>query len=193
VPAAHPPTDLFLARPGTYKPRFDTKTRYRPRIHRLPYAIPAFQYFDPAGYSPADVEGTNGLAEGAAVPGYLRLNVQPPTAQVYVDEFFVGSADEVDVAYPLEPGPHRVELKADGFETTTFDVRIRPNDTVTFTRDLRRQEIFAGGEAAPSAAPRPAAPRTLYVIPRCYAGDRPPVASQLPAGCQVADVRTIAP
>jgi hypothetical protein len=46
-------------------------------------------------------------------------------------------------------------------------------------------------DAAPSAAPAALAPVTLYVIPGCYAGDRPPVDGILPAGCDVAKMRTV--
>jgi hypothetical protein len=43
-------------------------------------------------------------------------------------------------------------------------------------------------------APRtvtPAKPVTLYVIPGCYAGDRPPAEGMLPAGCDVATMRAV--
>ena len=36
-----------------------------------------------------------------------------------------------------------------------------------------------------------AAPKTLYVVPRCYAGDKPPDPARLPAGCNAADVRVL--
>jgi len=44
------------------------------------------------------------------------------------------------------------------------------------------------------ALPPPAlvtARRTIYVIPRCYMGDRPPEPSRLPAGCDVRDVKLL--
>jgi hypothetical protein len=44
--------------------------------------------------------------------------------------------------------------------------------------------------AASSAAP-PLAPVTLYVIPGCYAGDRPPADGMLPAGCDVSKMRSV--
>ena len=54
------------------------------------------------------------------------------------------------------------------------------------------------GAAAPAAAPPapeativPALPKTLYVIPRCYAGDKKPDADQLRPGCALADLRVI--
>ncbi len=39
----------------------------------------------------------------------------------------------------------------------------------------------------------PGVPKTFYVIPRCYAGDIPPRADQLPPGCDVESVRTVPP
>jgi hypothetical protein len=45
-----------------------------------------------------------------------------------------------------------------------------------------------------TAVPAPAGhTRTLYVIPGCYAGDKPPRAEQLRAGCSLRNVRTISP
>jgi hypothetical protein len=37
------------------------------------------------------------------------------------------------------------------------------------------------------------APKTFYVIPRCYAGDTPPRADELPAACDLNDVRVVPP
>jgi hypothetical protein len=60
--------------------------------------------------------------------------------------------------------------------------------------------------AAPPASPAPATPlpaatpaspagprKPLYVIPLCYAGDKPPRPDQLRPGCRLADLRTISP
>ncbi len=41
--------------------------------------------------------------------------------------------------------------------------------------------------------PAPGVPKTFYVIPRCYAGDRPPERATLAPGCDIARLRTIPP
>ena len=59
---------------------------------------------------------------------------------------------------------------------------------------LRRSEPPAPPAAAP-VAPTPMPPvtpgprKTFYVIPGCYAGDRPPHADRLPPGCDVSKTR----
>jgi hypothetical protein len=122
--------------------------------------------------------------------GYLRLDVHPGNAQVYIDGYYVGTVDDFNGPGPgraVDARPHRVEIRAAGFETLTFDVRVAPNETIAYRRDLARS---AGTpDTAFAAAPR-AAPKTLYVIPRCYAGDTPPRADQLPPGCDAGNVRT---
>jgi hypothetical protein len=45
----------------------------------------------------------------------------------------------------------------------------------------------------PAAAPAPGPRKPLYVIPLCYAGDKPPRPDQLRPGCRLADLRTISP
>jgi len=120
--------------------------------------------------------------------GYLRIDVEPDTAQVYVDNFYVGTvADFRRGGQVFDVGPHRVEIRADGYEPQSVELRIRANDTLTYRGTLTKREQRA---ALRSPA---AAPKTFYVIPRCYAGDSKPRADQLPPGCRTANVRTIPP
>lgn len=189
-----PPGDLFLADVHTYAPRYDRRTHAHPPVFAQPYGyfftgyVPAV----PAITAPRDQR----IRQHAPPPGFLRLQVQPLTAQVYVDGFFVGAVEDFRWSpHALAPGAHRVELQADGFGARSFEVRIRPGETVTYTRDLRRLEepVERGGTAPVTIVAQQPPAKTIYVIPRCYAGDRPPVASQLPEGCAMAALRVIPP
>ena len=73
--------------------------------------------------------------------GNLKLKVKPRSAKVYVDGFFVGLVDEFDGAFQklaLNGGRHKVEVRAEGYETAEFDVLITPDQTVTFQGELKR-------------------------------------------------------
>ena len=46
-----------------------------------------------------------------------------------------GRVDEFDGVFQrlrLEPGPHRIEISADGYETADFEVRVLPDRTTTY-------------------------------------------------------------
>lgn len=190
-PPTAPGADLFRAGPDTFAPGFDRPARpFRHLYHfGMGYGYMSGFYFPTlpmpaAEYPPAQRPDVEPL-------GYLRLEVRPGTAQVYVDGFYVGTVDDFNRSGPgrfLEAGPHRVEIRADGFDTITFDVRIVPNETITYRSDLAKSD-----DTPQAALPAPvrAAPKTLYVIPRCYAGDTPPRAEQLPPGCDPGKVRTV--
>jgi hypothetical protein len=183
--------DLFRAGPRTYAPRFHRRNRDFPYGSVVPFGIGASYYYPyfPAA-EPADIEPAPLVEE---TPGFLRLVIQPETAQVFIDGYFVGGADDFGTArLPIASGLHRVEIRAAGYETMAFDVRIRPYETATFTHALERVEPVVAATPVTTVA-RAATPKTLYVIPRCYAGDKRPVASQLPAGCNVRALRTIPP
>ena len=67
--------------------------------------------------------------------GQLRLKVKPRDAEVRVDGYFVGKVDEYDGIFQrltLETGPHRVEIQKPGFEPLVLDIRILPDETVTY-------------------------------------------------------------
>jgi hypothetical protein len=94
-------------------------------------------YYDPWYYGPAPYY--SGYDDD--YDGRLRLKVKPRSAEVLVDGYYSGLVDEFDGVFQrlrLEPGPHRIEIREDGYETLAFDVRITPDDTVTYTGQLRK-------------------------------------------------------
>jgi hypothetical protein len=127
------------------------------------------------------------LTEPARNPemGVLQLRVSPADALVYIDGVFAGTAGDLAVSGArLRPGVHRVRLEASGYEPATFDARVESGAIVTRSRVLAR---IASPPAPREPAPAVAA-KAMYVIPRCYAGDRPPDAS---TGCDLTRLRTI--
>jgi hypothetical protein len=73
--------------------------------------------------------------------GQVRLKVKPTHATVYVDGYLAGTVDDFDGGFQrlrIEPGPHRIEIRADGYETLSFEVRVLPDRTFTYEGDLKR-------------------------------------------------------
>lgn len=72
--------------------------------------------------------------------GMLRLKMKPREAQVFADGYFMGVVDDFDGMWQrlhLQPGPHRIEVRADGFEPLMFEVSLQPDKTITYTGELR--------------------------------------------------------
>lgn len=173
--------DQFIAHRRTYTPRLPGEPPRRGRFQN--YLFGGYSY----GYG-GDVYAPRESAPEPMPNGYLHLDLRPGTAQVYLDGLYLGTVDDFRRLIPgraLEAGAHRLELRASGFETASFDVLIQPGETTTYRADLQ-----------PSATRQPAPagpPKTFYVIPGCYAGDKPPAARSLRKGCDVAKVRVIPP
>ena len=73
--------------------------------------------------------------------GAVRLKVRPSGAEVFVDGYYVGIVDEFDNPFQqlqLESGPHRIEVREDGYEPLTFEVRIVPGRTITYNGELKK-------------------------------------------------------
>ena len=124
--------------------------------------------------------------------GFLRLLITPRNANVFIDGVNEGTVDDFGGSgeRTLRAGLHTVRVEADGFEPVEFDVRVPVNDTITFRRDLDPRR--APTPYVPPPAPSPSVtPKTIYVIPRCYLGDSQPRQEQLPAGCSLANLRTL--
>jgi hypothetical protein len=73
--------------------------------------------------------------------GALRLKIKPRDAEVYIDGFFVGMVDEFDGIFQrlhIESGAHRIEVRAPGYETLIFEVRIVPDRKTTYQGEMQR-------------------------------------------------------
>jgi hypothetical protein len=92
------------------------------------YGYPAYSY--PGVYAPIGVDSG------------VRLKVSPNDATVAVDGYYAGQVDDFDNAFQklrLEPGPHRIEIHKEGYEPLSFDVRVLPDHTVTFTGEMKKR------------------------------------------------------
>lgn len=88
------------------------------------------------GYAPAPVYTPSGYGEGE-----LRLKMKPREGQVFVDGYYAGLVDDFDGVFQrlhLDPGPHHIEVKADGYEPLELDVNVQRYRTVTYSGDLKK-------------------------------------------------------
>jgi hypothetical protein len=123
------------------------------------------------------------------VVGFLRVSGTPSEAQIFVDGYFVGTLADVEAGRPLmiDAGPHRLELRAPGYQSTSVDIRLAPNDTLTYRAALDR--VPPPAPLARTAAS--AAASTMYLIPNCYLGNVPPRANRLSPGCDIKQVQVL--
>ena len=74
--------------------------------------------------------------------GGLRLKVVPREAEVYVDGFYAGRVDDFDGAMQklkIVQGSHRIELRAEGYETASFTVNVIADETTSYKTELKRR------------------------------------------------------
>jgi len=86
------------------------------------------------GYYPASYSG--GLEEGS-----VRIKVKPRNGSVYVDGYLAGEVDEFDGVFQrlhVEPGPHRIEIRADGYAPLSFEIQVPPGRKVNYSGELKR-------------------------------------------------------
>jgi hypothetical protein len=70
----------------------------------------------------------------------VRLNIPQRDAQVYVDGYYAGIVDDFDGVFQhldLTAGPHRIEVRAPGYEPLTVDVNVEPGRTITYQGDMQ--------------------------------------------------------
>ena len=98
-------------------------------------------YYGPYGWYPphyTQVRGYYQLPYGSRY-GELRLKVRPRSAEVYVDGYYAGIVDSFDGLFQslkLEPGPHRIEILAPGYNVLEFEIQSLRGNKITFEGEL---------------------------------------------------------
>ena len=117
---------FYSYRPGFSFDFYYGRSYYGSGYGRYPYGYPA----PPAGYL-------------SAIPGRpyggVRIEDAPRDAQVFADGYYMGIVDDFDGVFQhmnLEAGPHRIEVRAPGYEPIAFDVRVEPGETITYRADM---------------------------------------------------------
>jgi hypothetical protein len=149
VPRSPRPRDPFVVTPSVYSPRFfrphftDVGFGFGYRRFRFGYGFgPAyfydFDYFGGMYPSPyADMvapEDQEPLESGS-----VRLQVEPATAQIFVDGEYVGTVDDFQSrnSFVVEAGVHRVEFRATGYDPLVVHMRIAPGGRITYRAALK--------------------------------------------------------
>ncbi|HEV3142071.1 MAG TPA: PEGA domain-containing protein, partial [Vicinamibacterales bacterium] len=71
----------------------------------------------------------------------LRLKIKPSSAEVFADGYFVGVVDDFNGMFQklrIEAGPHRIEVRAPGYETLDIDVRLTSGKTTVYQGELKK-------------------------------------------------------
>ncbi|HET7218297.1 MAG TPA: PEGA domain-containing protein [Vicinamibacterales bacterium] len=106
-----------------------------------PYGGYGYGGYGYGGYGYGGGSGGYRVSQPSKETGKLRLKIDPKQAEVYVDGYYVGTIDNFDGSFQkleLDAGSHRIDLKANGFESLQFEVLIPPGETVTYKGDMKR-------------------------------------------------------
>lgn len=169
--------------PQTHRPFFKSQ-RFR---HHLPfgsyYAVPGYGFgyygtglpveeYEPTPRGERDTPGR------VVLTGVLRLDVTPASGlEYYVDGLYFGSSSNLGTLLEMNPGPRRIEVRANGYKPLVFDTRIFAGSETTFRAAME-----------PLTQQPPAQPtgnRTMFIIPGCYMGNAAPTAGELRPGCDI--------
>jgi hypothetical protein len=199
------PSWVNQSTPSNSRPSFNGRGSHRRRYQpSVVYVLPPYRFFPAALPASTGFYVTPPAPDEHVVPtneaplGALHLDVEPrELLQIFVDGSYVGTPNDVDDQLELAPGTRRIELRARGYRTLTFNAEIIDGREITYRGALERE--MPAPEARQDAAPvvikpsPPANPTTIYMIPGCYLGNVAPKASDLRAGCDMSRLKKTTP
>jgi hypothetical protein len=133
-------------RPGFYRPYYYPRFSlafglgYPYGYYGYPYAY-GYPFGYAYGYPGYGYYGYPGYVVAGRPTGGVRITDAPRNAEVYVDGYYAGIVDDFDGVFQhvdLEPGPHKIEIRAQGHDAMAFDVRVEPGQTITYRAAMRK-------------------------------------------------------
>jgi PEGA domain len=95
-------------------------------------------------------------AQYPQVTAEVKMSVKPKRAAVFVDDRFVGHADEFDGASQallLAPGKHRVKISLPGYQNFETEITLVPNQKFELKTELFKGSIMEAGPLVKGANP----------------------------------------
>jgi hypothetical protein len=106
---------------------------------------------------------------GARAESNVRVDVTPKQAEVYVDGYYAGVADDFDGVFKhlhTTPGGHAITLHLEGYRTVTRNIYVPPDTTVKLRDTMERLGAGQASEQPPlPARPLGSAPPHRTVTP----------------------------
>lgn len=108
-----------------------------------PASYPAYGYPQsdpqsyPQGYPP---QASVGVQPGATPSGGVSFEITPGTAEIYVDGRLEGPIENFTPSsspLSLTPGRHRIEIRAPGYQTLTFDADVVAGQVIPYRGTLQ--------------------------------------------------------
>ena len=99
---------------------------------------PAWGYYGPGWYDPWWY-GPQYYYEPPPNYGYLKTDIEPDKAEVWVDNRFFGTADEYNGWFhhlKLPLGVHTAQFRLKGYKTYTVSFTVTPGDTTKIEKEL---------------------------------------------------------
>jgi hypothetical protein len=191
---------------NTNRNAYDNQREYHGRRYNngsgVVYVVPSYPYFQETVTTvetpppPAPVITQRPPQPPPPAIGFLNLEVEPrELLQIYVDGVYIGTPADLGSELRLTTGVRRIELRARGYKTVSFDAEILEDRSITYRATLERDGAAPAPPTQPAIVRPPAAsgPSTMYMIQGCYLGNIAPKAADLRAGCDIAKMITFRP
>jgi hypothetical protein len=114
-----------------------------------PYGDPTYRYPAPPYGSPQtpysaqpSTSTTIEAQPGQGASGGVSFEITPDTADVWVDGNSVGTVGMFGPSAPplsLAPGRHRIQLKAEGYDSLAFSVDVTPGQVIPYRGTMQPQ------------------------------------------------------
>jgi hypothetical protein len=114
---------------------------YPPAVGGPQSAYPVSPYPQDGSVGPAPQGGSINVQPSQANTGGVSFDITPGEAEVVVDGNPVGTVDQfTPTSQPLglSAGRHRIEVRAPGYQTITFDVNIVAGQVIPYQGSLER-------------------------------------------------------
>ena|GEM_PF-4914366 len=139
------------------------------------YYGPGYGYpgpYDPPSYRMTYDDQDNRSSSNSQL-AWLRIDVQPREASIYIDGQYAGKASEFAAGkklLPVSPASHTLRFEAEGYQTAVVDLKVNPLQTLDVTQILHPGKSLpdTASPAPPAAAPPRNAGRTPPPVRQPY-------------------------